>query len=362
MASGDAASARPNEMPADLSPRHLGRRLLELALFGGAIAILVKALPGLGSLRARFAHVDPADIALILMLELASCLSYVAAFRGVFCQRLSWRFSYELGMAEQATNVLLPTGGAGGLALGAWALRQGGMPTEYIGRRSVAFFVITSSINFFCAALFGVLLLTGALPGDAPIVPTVVFTVGAFAAISLVALLPWLLRGVRPSGDGGRVRRAVRASALALANGVRDTGSLLRSRAPLAIGGSIGYMGFDVAALAAAFAAFGAVPPFGPFVFAYVVGQLGGLIPLPGGIGGTDGGLIGALVLYGVPLPQAAAAVLVYRAFQLGLPSLLGAVAFLQLRRVLGSAEQPAAMCAPLAEPIAPLEPRRAAA
>ena len=35
---------------------------------------------------------------------------------------MSWRFSCQLGMSEQATNVLLPTGGAGGLALGALVL------------------------------------------------------------------------------------------------------------------------------------------------------------------------------------------------------------------------------------------------
>ena len=82
------------------------------------------------------------------MLEVGSCLAFVAAFRGVFSRRLSWRFSYEVGMAEQAANVLLPTGGAGGLALGAWALRRIGMPAERIGRRTVAFFLITSSVNF----------------------------------------------------------------------------------------------------------------------------------------------------------------------------------------------------------------------
>ena len=79
-------------------------------------------------------------------------------------------------------------------------------------------------------------------------------------------------------------------------------------------------MAFDVAALGAAFAAIGALPPIGVLLLAYVVGQLGGLIPLPGGVGGADGGLIAALVLYGTPLGAAAAAVLAYRAFQLGLP------------------------------------------
>ena len=43
---------------------------------------------------------------------------------------------------------------------------------------------------------------------------------------------------------------------------------------------------FDVAALAAAFAAFGTVPPLAAFLFAYVIGQLGGLIPLRRSIGG----------------------------------------------------------------------------
>ena len=58
----------------------------------------------------------------------------------------------------------------------------------------------------------------------------------------------------------------------------------------------------DVAVLAAGFAAFGnELPPFGALLVAFIVGQLGGLIPIPGGIGGVDAGLIGALVLYGRP-------------------------------------------------------------
>jgi uncharacterized membrane protein YbhN (UPF0104 family) len=352
MALGESPTAPSGAMPADLSPRHLRRRLVELAVLGALVAGAIAAFPGLSGVRGRFGQVDPAYVVLIGVLELASTLSYVVAFRGVFCRRLSWRFSYELGMAEQATNVLLPTGGAGGLALGAWALRQGGMATDHIGRRSVTFFVITSSVNFAGAALPGALLLAGVLPGDAPTVPTAIITAGAIGVIALAVALPRLLGRIDPERTRGRAGRALGTGALTLADGLRDTGALLRSGAPAAVGGAIGYMAFDVAALAAAFAALGGAPPIGPFVLAYVVGQLGGLIPLPGGIGGTDGGLIGALVLFGTPLSQAAAAVLVYRAFQLGLPSILGAIAFVGLRRRLASAEQPAALCAPLAEPI----------
>ncbi len=111
--------------------------------------------------------------------------------------------------------------------------------------------------------------------------------------------------------------------------------------------GSIGYMGLDVIALAAAFKAFGTTPSFAEFVFAYVIGQLGGLIPLPGGIGGIEGGLIGALTLYGSPLALATASVLAYRVIQLGMPAILGSFAFVQLRRTLNRKEAPAALCEP---------------
>src|SRR5437588_4349420 len=174
MADDHAAAVSTDAMPEELHPRHLRRRLLELVLLGVVVAAVVGALPGLGEVRRRFDHAHPGFIALAGVFELASCLSYVVAFRDVFCPSLPWGFSYNLAMAEQATNVLVPTGGAGGLALGAWALRQGGMATEYIGRRSVAFFILTSIPNFACAALGGTLLALHVLPGHAPLVPTIV--------------------------------------------------------------------------------------------------------------------------------------------------------------------------------------------
>ena len=60
---------------------------------------------------------------------------------------MSWRLSYQIGMAEQGANSVLSVSGAGGLALGVWALRRGGMSAEHIGRRTVAFFFLTSLPN-----------------------------------------------------------------------------------------------------------------------------------------------------------------------------------------------------------------------
>lgn len=329
---------------------HLVRRLLALALLVALVAVAVGSLPGLGSIRARFAQADPFLLGLICLLKVGSCLSNIVAFREVFCPRMSWRFSYQLGMSEQATNVLLPTGGAGGLALGAWALRQGGMSTEHIARRSVTFFVLTSIPNFLCAAVLGPLLLTGLFAGHVPVVPTAVFSGLAWTAAVIIALAPIPLRRTDPTKPTGSLVRKLRSGARYLGEGISDIGMLVRTGRWKAIVGAIGYLAFDIAALLVAFAAFGGAPPLAPVIFAYVIGQLGGLIPLPGGIGGTDGGLIGALVLYGSSLSQATVAVLAYRAFQLGVPAVLGTIAFVQLRRTLGRSDAPASACAPLAE------------
>lgn len=356
----DTHARVPQALPKDLGAGRLARRAGGLALLGLVVAALVSTLPGLNEVRARFADAQPVWLLAVVALELASCLSYVVAFRGVFCRRLSWRFSYEVGMAEQATNVLVPAGGVGGLALGAWALRQGGMSTDHIARRSVAFFVLTSAPNFVCAAVFGSLLAAGVVASAGPAGLTIVLASLAWAAIVVVALLPHILDRLDPAHRATaeprsrlqRVRRTLRRAAVTAAAGVNDAVVLLRTHEPLVIAGVVGYMAFDVAALAAAFAAFGSTPALATFVFAYVIGQLGGLIPVPGGIGGTDGSLIAALAVYGSPLAQATAAVLAYRAFQLGIPAILGSIAFIQLRRTLARSEAPAALCEPIEDPL----------
>jgi uncharacterized protein (TIRG00374 family) len=114
---------------------------------------------------------------------------------------------------------------------------------------------------------------------------------------------------------------------------VDDALDLLRHGGPLLLLGLIGYLGFDVMILWATFHAFGDVPPLSIIWFGYLLGELGGLIPVPGGIGGVDLGLVGAFTLYNVPVGAATAAVLGYRALALVVPVVLGAVAFVKLRR-----------------------------
>jgi uncharacterized membrane protein YbhN (UPF0104 family) len=337
-------------MPDEFSSRHLLRRLIGFAILIGVIAALVVSLPGLGTLRHRFGQADWRLLIVIGLLKFCSCLSNIVAFRDVFSRRMSWRFSYQLGMAEQATNVLLPTGGAGGLALGAWALHQGGMETEHIARRSVAFFVLTSLPNFAVAAVMGPLLLTPLISGHVPLAPTLVFVCLAWASVVVIALLPVVLHRVKLENRGGKLGGRLQVIVTGLEGGIRDVGTLIAERRWRAILGAFGYLGFDIAAMLVAFAAFGSHRPLGPMIFGYVIGQLGGLIPLPGGIGGTDGGLIGAMVLYGSPLSTATAAVLAYRAFQVAVPAILGAIAFVGLRHTLTGTTTPHVPCSGLAD------------
>jgi hypothetical protein len=102
-------------LPDEFSAPRLKRALL---ILGGIVVVIVAAIllaPGLDSLRDRFNGAQPGWLAFAALLEILSCASYVMVFRGVFCDRMSWRTSTEIGLGELAANSLFSVGGAGGL-------------------------------------------------------------------------------------------------------------------------------------------------------------------------------------------------------------------------------------------------------
>jgi uncharacterized protein (TIRG00374 family) len=352
-------------MPDDLHPRHLALRVLEVAAIIGVVVIAITALPGLDELKDRFANAEPVWVVACAVAEVGSCVGYLLVFRATFCSRMSWGLTYDIAMAEQAANSLLPAGGAGGLALGVWALRQAGMPTAHIARRTIAFFVITSAANFFALIVVGIGVFLGIIAGKGGFVLTLVPALITAFGVLLAGLSPKLLRTLGNRGSdadrgtfGGRVRLTLRAWLHAAADGVDTAIVLLRSHSFGALVGSFSYMAFDIAALGFGFAAVGHVPSFGVLVLGYLIGQLGNLVPLPGGIGGTEGALVGVFALYGVNVSDAAAAVLIYRLFQLVIPALLGAPAYMMLRRRLMREDKPASVCAPIATEVVKLPAR----
>jgi uncharacterized membrane protein YbhN (UPF0104 family) len=331
-------------LPDEFSPSSLRRSLLIVLAIVLAVVAVIVLVPGLGSLRDRFAGARPAWIVLAAVLQLGSCAGYVLVFRGVFCQRMSWRTSTEIGLSELAANSVLSVGGAGGLALGAWILRRGGLETAFIARRTVAFFLLTSLANVTFLALGGIGIATGLL-GDSPSI--LLGLVPAIAAIAAVALA---LAARQVAGVLARrsMRARVLAAAEAVGAGVDEALELLRTRNPAILVGAAAYLLFDVAMLGVCFKAFdNDVPSAGVLLVAYLVGQLGSLIPIPGGLGGVDGGLIGTLVLYGVGAADAAVAVIAYRGLLLAIPAILGLPALAVLRRRLRDEAHDIAACAP---------------
>jgi uncharacterized protein (TIRG00374 family) len=334
-------------LPAELAPRRLLRRLLQVVALLAALVLVALLAPGLGEVRERLGDLAPGWIAAAVLLELASCGSYVLMFRPIFCRRMSWRTSAQIAWSELGAGALVPASGAGGLALGAWILHRGGMPADRIARRSVAFFLIKSSVNFVAVAVVGTLLAVGLVGPDLSLLLTALPAALSVAVIALVLAIPRLGPGRDAAPGESRMRRAVVAARRAVIGGTAEAVEILRSRDVTVVAGAIGYWAFDNAVLWATFHAVGADVPISVVMMGYLIGQLGGLLPLPGGVGGIDGGLFGTLVVYGAPVAATAAAVLAYRVILFWLPLIGGAIAFFGLRRALDRGVR-ADLCEPI--------------
>lgn len=332
-----------DQVPPAETPAHYGRQLrnsmIGLAVVVAIVVALLLAVPGLQGVADRVGDAKVGWLVVAIVLELLSCIGFVLSFQLVF-DRGPRRVTARLAWAELAANAVLPAGGASGLGLGAWLMSSKGVPGRRIAERSAVIFLLTSAVNVAFLILLGVGLGSGLLSGTHSFVLTFVPAAVGVAAVALT-----LLAARSASRAARRQRQTHRRLSVALgslATGVSGTLRLLREPDWRLIG-AIAYWVCDVGVLWVSFMAFGHAPPFAVVGLAYLLGMLGGALPIPGGVGAVDGGLIGALLLYGVPVAPAAAAVLVYRAIALWVPALIGTVAFLLLRRSLHQAETPRA-------------------
>jgi uncharacterized membrane protein YbhN (UPF0104 family) len=327
------------------------RSALVLGLFViSVLAFLYFVLPklaGLGKTWDRLGQGSPGWLAIAAGLEVLSFAGYVALFRTVFVRpqrsQIDWHASYEITMAGLAATRLFAAAGSGGIALTVWALRRAGLDRRTVAAQMVAFITLLYGVYMVALVIFGLGLRTGVLPGGGSFAITILPAIFGGCVIALflaLTLIPGDIEGRLAAWQAGRgahrrgarlLARIVTLPALA-ASGVRGALAVVRSRDPLAAG-AIAWWAFDIATLWASFKAFGASPAFSVIVMAYLVGMFANVLPLPGGIGGVDGGMIGAFIAFGVNAPVAVVAVLVYRAFAFWLPTLPGAVAYIQLRR-----------------------------
>jgi uncharacterized protein (TIRG00374 family) len=338
--------ADDEEMPRVVITR---RRALLFGLFVlSAVAFLYYVLPkltGLSETWQRLGDGDPIWLVVALATECLSFAGYVVLFRTVFVreddERIGWRPSYEITMAGLAATRLFAAAGAGGIALTAWALRRSGMESRLVAIRMVAFVSLLYGVYMAALVIFGFGLYFGVLNGPGPFGVTVVpaiFALILWGVFVGVTLLPVdaerrIMQWAKGSGRFARVMARVVTVPASGGQGVR-TAFCLAGERRWGILGAVAWWGFDIATLWACFHAYGPdPPPTSVIVMAYFVGMLANTLPLPGGIGGVDGGMIGAFIAFDVSGGYATVAVLTYRAFAFWLPTLPGAVAYFQLRR-----------------------------
>lgn len=316
--------------------------LAVVAAIGAALYVGLPQVAGLDETWGRLSEGDPWWLVAALLFELGSYAGYVVLFRGVFAggdPPIGWRDSYDITMAGVAATRLLATAGLGGIALTAWALSRSGMDRRDLTRGLTTFYVALYGVFMLALVLAGSGLRTGILPGPAPFGVTVVPAAfgGAVIAVALgIALLPDDLDRRVCALLPGRERAAewagrIAAAGAAVSAGVRGALRML-FRADRALVGAVAWWACDVAVLWACLHAFGEPPALAAVVMAYFTGMLANVLPLPGGVGGVEGGMIAALLAFGVPAGLAVVAVLSYRAFAFWLPTIPGVLSYLRLR------------------------------
>jgi uncharacterized protein (TIRG00374 family) len=334
------------------------RRALALVAAGGAlvasVALVLPSFADLPDTWQRLTHGDARWLVLALGLEAVSFLGHIILFRAVGDDgrgRVGMRASTEITLAGHAATRLFASGGAGGVALTAWALRRSGMERADVAARMTTFLVLLYAVYMAALVLGGVGLFTGVLPGTAPLALTLIPAAFGAAVIAIALALPRLsdvLEHARQRGRGiGRIAPAVSG----VGDGVREAVRMAR-RLDAGLVGALLWWAGDVAVLWACFEAFGDSPALAVIVMAYFIGMLANTLPLPGGIGGVDGGMVAALVAFGTDPALAVVAVVAYRGFAFWLPIVPGAAAWITLRRTV-------ARWQPASVPLAYQSPRR---
>ena len=333
-------------------PKRLIETAIAVVLLLVAIYVLVPKLFDLQDALGKIDQGNPVWIAVGIACCVVMFAAYVALFRGVVGEKvihLEWGESYQITMAGLAATRLFSAGGAGGILLTYWALRKAGMERRQAVCRMVAFLVVLYSVYLAALVIFGVLLRTGVLSGDAPLSGTVIPAALAALAIViglLIALLPddFERRIERhTSGRFGRIAKRIATAPATFAQATRTAIAFVRhpSAGALAFGGAIGFWGANIAILWASFHAFDVSVPLGVVIQGFFLGMLANLIPFaPGGVGAVDAGMIGAFVLFGVPSADVFPAVLTYRVIAFWLPIPPGIIAFFQLRNTVSRWER----------------------
>jgi putative heme transporter len=310
-------AARPGDRPAGQAAvpaaSRRGRPWMRSLAAAAVAAAAVRAPAAASDLRAAFAHAGGLRVSWLgvaVAAEVMSLAGAAAAQRRLLSAAgvsLPWRTVSGAVFASTGLARVMPAGPAAG---GAW------QAAEYRrrGAGAVAGLWAVLAGGYTSTVAVSALLLAGAAVAGISCLPLLGGAAGVLAAGTAGltaaahhagALSRWLSRRHHRS-------RTIAPLAAAVAGLSRpDAGS---GWAAAVLGCTVAGLLADAGLLAACFGLAGLPVPWRGLLFAYAAGQLAGrLVPLPGGLGGVEGGVLGALTLTGTPPAAAAAAVILYR-------------------------------------------------
>ncbi len=330
---------------------HLGKKLLKLVGYVIVAYLIVRLIPGLKQALRSLEQVRWQWLLAAVAVEVLSEMGFVLSWRTIVDpedllsrEGRGERMAGRVAWLQLGGGMLVPGGTLSSVGVGAWILHRFDMPNKLIAERQFNLQFLNTGIDALAVVVFGTGLAIGIFPGASTLTLTLLPAVLAAIAIAAALLVARVGTGYAERAHDTHPKVAVAIEALA--DAVEDTRRLLTHREGLkAVLGAVGYLGFDVLVLWSAFTAIGAhpTPTFAVVLMAYIIGALGGSLPLPAGAGAI-GGMVGMLILYGVDRNAAVAAVILYQAIGQLVPLIGGGIAYLHLRGKFGPIQQAASL------------------
>jgi uncharacterized membrane protein YbhN (UPF0104 family) len=322
---------------------HLRRSALKLLGYLVVAYLVLRLIPTLNQALTSLKQVSWGWVVGAIALEVLSETGFVVSWRRIVdpdkvLERdgRGWRMDQRVAWAQLGGGLLVPGGSLGGMGVGGWILHRFGMPTKLIAERQFNLSFLNTAVDAFALVVFGVGLAAGIFAGEDNLLLTLLpAAIAACGIAAAVVIAPHAgAYANRLQAKHAKVGRSITT----LANAVNDTKQVLvHRRGATTVLGSVAYLGFDLLILWLALRAVHAHPNPGLaiVVMAYIIGALGGSLPLPASVG-TIGGIAGMLIVYGVHHNPAVAAVLLHQAIGLLVPLAGGTIAYIIIRRQLG--------------------------
>ena len=298
-----------------------------VTVLGGTIAgyfLLLQLSSENGDPLSAFTRAQPDWVAAAALASVVSYLAATMSFVGFVPEKLNLRQAGLVQLAGSFANLITPSG-VGGMALNTRFLQRAGIPARKAIASVGASQLIGLALHVLLVLVFGYLASTHYSP-----------SLSASPALITGLLIAAVV--VLAAGSIAPVRRRISARLHQLFNGVLPRLlDLLQHPRRLTVGiaGQLLVSLTSVLCLYGCALALGQHPGFAAVAIADLIGgALGAAVPTPGGVGGVEAVLSGALAqTTGMPYADALTAVLLFRLLTFWLPVLPGGLAFAWLQR-----------------------------